>query len=215
VAATGSEERPREPASVEDLDDEPLPTSYGMGSVSRPQEPRVTESGRRDGEERSRPADGEERSGGRRRRRRGGEGRSSGTRQGRPRGEGQPATEPARERSRGSRRGLRDEAAGGSRSDDRRSSSRSSRGRRSDFAPVSTGYDEDDEGLEFLGVEEAGRDTVRRETRPEDDDVLTESGLNTVLDVPSWIEAIGIVIAGNLDARSRSGRGDGGRSRDR
>jgi hypothetical protein len=28
-----------------------------------------------------------------------------------------------------------------------------------------------------------------------------------VLDVPSWVEAIGIVIAGNLDARSKSGRG--------
>jgi hypothetical protein len=28
-----------------------------------------------------------------------------------------------------------------------------------------------------------------------------------VLDVPSWVEAIGIVIAGNLDARSRSHRG--------
>jgi hypothetical protein len=35
-----------------------------------------------------------------------------------------------------------------------------------------------------------------------------------VLDVPSWVEAIGIVIAGNLDARSRpprSGESDRGR----
>jgi len=29
-----------------------------------------------------------------------------------------------------------------------------------------------------------------------------------VQDVPSWVEAIGIVIAGNLDARSRSHRDD-------
>lgn len=75
------------------------------------------------------------------------------------------------------------------------------------------GYEEDDEGLEFLGVEEAGREPSRRETRPEDDDVLAESGLSSVLDVPSWVEAIGIVIAGNLDARNRSGRQDGGRGR--
>jgi hypothetical protein len=31
--------------------------------------------------------------------------------------------------------------------------------------------------------------------------------------VPSWVEAIGIVIAGNLDARSRSSREDGRRGR--
>ena len=73
------------------------------------------------------------------------------------------------------------------------------------------GYDEDDEGLEFLGIEEAGREGGRRELRPEDDDVLAESGLNTVRDVPSWVEAIGIVIAGNLDARSRGRGGEGGR----
>jgi hypothetical protein len=47
----------------------------------------------------------------------------------------------------------------------------------------------------------------------DDDDSIIESGLNEVLDVPSWVEAIGIVIAGNLDARSRSPRGsDGGRA---
>jgi hypothetical protein len=34
-----------------------------------------------------------------------------------------------------------------------------------------------------------------------------------VLDVPSWVEAIGIVIAGNLDARSRSPRSAEGGSR--
>lgn len=75
------------------------------------------------------------------------------------------------------------------------------------------GRDEDDEGLEFLGVEEAGREDTRRPTLPEDDEVLVESGLSTVRDVPSWIEAIGIVIAGNLDARSRSSRADDGRGR--
>jgi len=42
---------------------------------------------------------------------------------------------------------------------------------------------------------------------------LTESGLSSVIDVPSWVEAIGIVIAGNLAARSRSGRGDAGKTR--
>jgi hypothetical protein len=36
-----------------------------------------------------------------------------------------------------------------------------------------------------------------------------------VLDVPSWVEAIGIVIAGNLDARSRSPRGGGDGDRGR
>jgi hypothetical protein len=86
------------------------------------------------------------------------------------------------------------------------------RGSRGAFAPVSGGYDEDDEGLEFLGVEEAGHEGPRRESRAEDDEVLAESGLSTVLDVPSWVEAIGIVIAGNLDARNRSGRGDDRRS---
>ncbi len=38
--------------------------------------------------------------------------------------------------------------------------------------------------------------------------MLAESGLNTVTDVPSWVEAIGIVIAGNLDARNRPPRSD-------
>jgi hypothetical protein len=89
------------------------------------------------------------------------------------------------------------------------------RGSRDDFAPVARGYDEDDEGLEFLGVEEASRDMqARREPRyAEDDDVLAESGLNAVLDVPSWVEAIGIVIAGNLDARSKPKSDDHDRGR--
>jgi hypothetical protein len=80
---------------------------------------------------------------------------------------------------------------------------------------VAGNYDEDDEGLEFLGVEEAGREAPRREPHPEDDEILAESGLNTVRDVPSWVEAIGIVIAGNLDARSRRGGGGGDEERRR
>jgi predicted NBD/HSP70 family sugar kinase len=79
---------------------------------------------------------------------------------------------------------------------------------------VAGGYDEDEEGLEFLGIEEASREPQRREPRPQDDELFAESGLDQVRDVPSWVEAIGIVIAGNLDARSRSRGGDGGR-RDR
>jgi hypothetical protein len=63
--------------------------------------------------------------------------------------------------------------------------------------------------LEFLGIEDAGHDGRGRDERhpADDDDSIIESGLNEVLDVPSWVEAIGIVIAGNLDARSRSPRG--------
>jgi hypothetical protein len=89
---------------------------------------------------------------------------------------------------------------------------------RDDFAPVAGGRDEDDEGLEYLGIED-GDAAPRRGSRQDahdEDDVLTESGLGSVLDVPSWVEAIGIVIAGNLDARSRPPRGDDhdrGRSR--
>jgi ribonuclease E len=139
------------------------------------------------------PANGQSRGGNRR-------SAAEGERQGR--GERSRSGDEAR-RSRRSRRDRRDGTE-----------SRSpgiARGRRSDFAPVASGYDEDDEGLEFLGVEEARREPRRHESSPENDEVLVESGLNTVLDVPSWVEAIGIVIAGNLDARNRAGRGDGGR----
>jgi hypothetical protein len=79
---------------------------------------------------------------------------------------------------------------------------------------VAGGREEDDEGLEFLGVEDVGHEGHGRDDRhpADDDDSIIESGLNEVLDVPSWVEAIGIVIAGNLDARSRSPRGgDSGR----
>lgn len=96
--------------------------------------------------------------------------------------------------------------------DKRRSSSESlARSRRDEFSPVG-GYDEDDEGLEFLGVEEdvaeRNRSTSARRQDSEMDDLLNETGLGAVHDVPSWIEAIGIVIAGNLDARAKSPRGD-------
>jgi hypothetical protein len=95
----------------------------------------------------------------------------------------------------------------------RRDESRPTRGRRGDFEPVASRYDEDDEGLEFLGVEEAARTGPPRARVADDDHVLAESGLSGVLDVPSWVEAIGIVIAGNLAGRSRSGRTDGGKGR--
>lgn len=112
--------------------------------------------------------------------------------------------------TRGEGKSERRESSSRSRSGDRRrrsSESRSGRERapRADFSPVAGRYDEDDEGLEFLGVEDAVRDGESR-PRPEDDDVLEESGLGSVLDVPSWVEAIGIVIAGNLAGRSK-GRG--------
>jgi len=39
-----------------------------------------------------------------------------------------------------------------------------------------------------------------------DDELLSESGLDSVRDVPSWVEAIGIVIAGNMDSRKQPPR---------
>ncbi len=176
---------------------------YGVRPAPRPAEP-AGESGRGDSDS-SREDDGEGRGRRRRRRRRSGEGRSGGSRESSGSREGGSVSGSGRAASQGrrSRRGT-----------DSRSSSTLSRGRRDDFAPVAGGYNEDDEGLDFLGVEDAGREERRRETRPEDEEILAESGLNTVLDVPSWVEAIGIVIAGNLDARSRSPRGDDARRGD-
>ncbi len=188
------------------LDDEPLPSGYGVRQA-RPTEPARGQQTDRDTGSSARQGDGEERGGRRRRRRRGGEGRTR---------------ETSRSRSAAGRVGTDRESSrpgrGQRRDGDSRSSSTLSRGRRGDFATVSGGYDEDDEGLEFLGVEDATRRTERREPSPEDEEILAESGLSTVLDVPSWVEAIGIVIAGNLDARSRSprsgeGRPGGGRGR--
>lgn len=182
LADRGRDEAPaagaRPQGAGEDGDDEPLPTGYGGRPAAR-----ATDAPRSD-----REGDGEPR--GRRRRRGRGEGRSRGGRES------------------GSREGRSSREGGGRqrRSGESRSSS-FSRGRRDDFVPVAGGRDEDDEGLEFLGVEEAGQDAPRRPRHPEDEEILAESGLNTVLDVPSWVEAIGIVIAGNLDARGRSHRG--------
>ena len=183
-------ERREAPAgsTADQVDDEPLPTGYGVRPAPRTDAPRGEGEAARKGDE-----DREGR--GRRRRRRGrGEGRS-----GREAGGATGSNRSAQ-----GRRGRRSEG------ELRSSSSTLSRGRRADFAPVAGGYDEDDEGLEFLGIEEAGREAPRRESRPGDDEILAESGLDSVRDVPSWVEAIGIVIAGNLDARSRP-RGEGGR----
>jgi len=181
------------PESGADADDEPLPSGYGRAQAAR------QPADARDGE--SRPEGGERR--GRRRRR----GRGRGEEPTR-RSSGEAGGEGSGRRGRRSRRGSGEE----------RTSSTSSLARRSrdDFAPVSRGFEEDDEGLEFLGVEEARDQAPRREARHvEEDDVLVESGLNAVRDVPSWVEAIGIVIAGNLDARSRprSERADDDRRR--
>ena len=117
--------------------------------------------------------------------------------------EGDSGDRGRRRRKRGGRR--RSERSG-----EERRSSGSGRRIRGDFAPVAGSFDEDDEGLEFLGLEETGKPRPRREPAAGEEDVLVESGLSEVLDVPSWVEAIGIVIAGNLDARSRH-REDRGR----
>ena len=179
-------------APAADGDDEPLPTSYGM----RPRAAAPGDAARTDRP--AEPKEGEEGAGGegrgrRRRRRRGGEGRSRGDRESTS---SRDASQP-RPRTRGGRRS----------SSESRSSS-FSRGRRDDFAPVAGRHEDDDEGLEFLGVEEAGQEPQRRPRAAEDEDILVESGLNTVLDVPSWVEAIGIVIAGNLDARNKGRNGE-------
>lgn len=170
-------EQPETAQRLDDLDDEPLPTGYGVTPRSAPTgrtEPARPGAGGEDGERRSR----------RRRRRGSGEARS-------PR----PAREPSAKRERPPR------------GDDARSGDRSPRGRRrDDFTPVAGRFEEDDEGLEFLGLEEAGpADAAARQRRPAADEAVAESGLDTVREVPSWVEAIGIVIAANLDARSKSG----------
>lgn len=173
-----SAEQPETERRPDEFDHEPLATAYGAA-------PRQKSSDRA---ESGRPAGGAEE----------GERRGRRRRRGR-RGNGEPRSATGTETGRQSRRS--EESRSGS-----RSSSRSRR--RDDFAPVAGRFDEDDEGLEFLGVEEAGRAAAPgRERRPhQDDDVLAESGLETVREVPSWVEAIGIVIAANLDARSRSGQ---------
>ena len=173
-------EQPESEQRLDDLVDEPLATGYGAT-------PRPDGSSRRSESERSSSGTEGERRGQRRRRRGSGESSSTASRR-----------EPGREgKDSGRRRG----------SDSARSSSRADRGRRrDDFTPVAGRFDEDDEGLEFLGVEEAGREAQgSRERRPSStDESIAESGLDTVREVPSWVEAIGIVIAANLDARDKS-----------
>jgi len=44
---------------------------------------------------------------------------------------------------------------------------------------------------------------------------LAESGLSIVTAVPSWVDAFGIVIAANLDARNRPPRGGDDQDRGR
>ena len=187
-------------------EEEPLPSGYGARKPAlRPADTDRNrgESGRsesgvgRSSESRDRP----------RRRGRGDSSRSAG-----PRAAGSSSRDGAdSSRNRGGRGRGRPAAERSS------SSTGFPRGNRDDFAPVAGGYDEDDEGLDFLGIEDAAENngSPRRENRhADDDDVLAESGLSSVLDVPSWVEAIGIVIAGNLDARSRSPRPDSGPPRD-
>jgi len=176
-------------------EDEPLPAGYGRA----PQAPRPgVEGGKSD--EAGRAGDGESR--GRRRRGRG-ERRDEGGRPARSGGEVGTDAGESRGRGRSSRRRGR---SGGRSEPELRPTSSLSRGRREDFAPVAGGYEEDDEGLDFLGIEDTGREgsPQRESRRGDDDEILVES----VSDVPSWVEAIGIVIAGNLDARNRPPRGD-------
>jgi len=197
-------------------DDEPLPVGYGgraparqAGDAGRAETSR--QDARQDGDESAGTSRGDDRetgeSGGRRRRRRRrGEGRSRDAR-----GTAAPAEAGRESRRSSDGSGRRGRRGSRSTSEERRSASTFDRGRRDEFAPVAGGREEDDEGLEFLGVEDAGHDGHGRDDRhPADDDSIIESGLNEVLDVPSWVEAIGIVIAGNLDARSRSPRGGDG-----
>lgn len=120
--------------------------------------------------------------------------------------------------------GRRRDAEGEKQGDDRRRRRRrgrsgeeksATRGRgRSAFRTVSSSFSQDDEGLEYLGLDDTAEGEVARAGRRGDaaaDDAVTESGLDAVRDVPSWVEAIGIVIAGNLDARAKSPRQDNGR----
>lgn len=76
------------------------------------------------------------------------------------------------------------------------------RRRRETFSRVGEGRDEDDEGLEFLGMDETAGGTAGGQP-DSDQELLSESGLDSVRDVPSWVEAIGIVIAGNMDSRKQ------------
>jgi hypothetical protein len=207
--AAGSRERAEtagRTSSEMDDEDEPLPSGYGVRPAARVDTGREDAAAGRGEDEQSADSRGEDREPGkrRRRRRRRGEGRSreaGTTAEGGGTGSSRRASDSS---SSGQRRGRRGRRSG----DERRSASTLERGRRGEFAPVAGGREEDDEGLEFLGLEEAGHDPAPRGDRHrEEDESIIESGLHDVLDVPSWVEAIGIVIAGNLDSRSRGSRG--------
>ena len=124
--------------------------------------------------------------------------------------EGGRRKEPEGEKSGDERRRRRRRGRGSS---DEKSGSRG-RGRPA-FRPVSSSFSQDDEGLEYLGLDDADDGDAPLPARRSDadtDEAVTESGLDAVREVPSWVEAIGIVIAGNLDARAKSPRQDNGRS---
>ena len=73
--------------------------------------------------------------------------------------------------------------------------------RRGTFSRVGSRREDDEEGLEFLGTEGELAPSDQRDNG--DEDSLSDSGLDGVRDVPSWVEAIGIVIAGNMDSRKQ------------
>ena len=112
-------------------------------------------------------------------------------------GEGRPARRPASDNSSGQRRPAR---SGGRRGESGRGGGGEGR-RRETFSRVGSRREDDEEGLEFLGTEDDMAPSDHRDNGNED--VLSESGLDGVRDVPSWVEAIGIVIASNMDSRKQ------------
>ena len=111
--------------------------------------------------------------------------------------EGRPARRPASGSSSGQRRPARN---GGRRGESGRGGGGEGR-RRETFSRVGSRREDDEEGLEFLGTEDDMAPSDHRDNG--DEDVLSESGLDGVRDVPSWVEAIGIVIASNMDSRKQ------------
>lgn len=112
-------------------------------------------------------------------------------------GEGRPARRPASDNSSGQRRPAR---SGGRRGESGRGGGGEGR-RRETFSRVGSRREDDEQGLEFLGTEDDIAPSDHRDNANED--VLSESGLDGVRDVPSWVEAIGIVIASNMDSRKQ------------
>ncbi len=112
-------------------------------------------------------------------------------------GEGRPARRPASGSTSGQRRPAR---SGGRRGEAGRGGDGEGR-RRETFSRVGSRREDDEEGLEYLGTEDEMAPSDHRDNG--DEDVLAESGLDGVRDVPSWVEAIGIVIASNMDSRKQ------------